>query len=307
MHEPVLVNEVIQLLGVKEKGIYLDGTVGLGGHTKAILKIAPSIRVIGIDRDKKALEEVKKKFKEELNKRLYLYKGNFKDIMTMKKKFPVQKFQGALLDLGFSSFQLADSERGFSFQQEGPLDMRMDSSQKEKAFDIVNTLSEEKLADIFFQFGEERLSRQIAKAICQRRKKDPIQTTLQLSNLICEISPRWGQSIHPATRVFQALRIAVNEELEGLDEALKDIFQCLKEGGRLGVISFHSLEDRIVKQTFYSFENPCTCPSDFPKCVCGKKPVGKRITQKPAVPSDEEIRKNPRSRSAKLRVIERVK
>lgn len=307
MHEPVLLHEVIRLLNIKDHTAYLDGTIGLAGHTSAILNIFPNVKVVGIDRDRKALEEVKKRLTPEIGKRLFLFKGNFKDISILKRQFPIKLFHSALLDLGVSSFQLDDPRRGFSFQKEGPLDMRMDDSQKTKAMDLVNFLSERKLADIFFKFGEEHLSFKIAKWICQKRKMKPIKTTLELSNLISEIYPRYRErsKIHPATRVFQALRIAVNEELEGLEQSLEDILSMLETGGRLAVISFHSLEDRIVKRSFLRFENPCICPKTIPKCVCMKKTLGKRVILKPLTPSPEEIQKNPRSRSAKLRVVEK--
>jgi len=228
-------------------------------------------------------------------------------LIKLKKKFKRQRFDGAVLDLGVSSFQLDKAARGFSFQKEGPLDMRMDPSQKIRAFDFVNTLPEKKLAQLFYDYGEERFSSHIARVICERRKQKPLQTTLELANLISELTPIWKRSkLHPATRVFQALRIAVNQELENLDQALEDILKCLKKRGRLVVISFHSLEDRIVKQSFFKFENPCVCPSDFPKCICGKKPLGHRVTSKPVIASQEEMEQNPRSRSAKLRVIERM-
>ncbi|MBI3017469.1 MAG: 16S rRNA (cytosine(1402)-N(4))-methyltransferase RsmH [Deltaproteobacteria bacterium] len=308
VHVPVLLKEVLQLLKIKKGGVYLDGTVGLGGHTAAILKEAQGVRVVGVDRDLQALELVKQKLHSELNKRLFLYHGNFKDILKLKKKFKRQRFDGALLDLGISSFQLGEARRGFSFQKEGPLDMRMDTSQKEKAFDLVNTLSQKELSQIFYDYGEERFSSHIAQVICERRRQKPFETTLELANLISELTPLWkrGTQLHPATRVFQALRIAVNQELENLDQALEDVLTCLKKGGRLVVISFHSLEDRIVKQSFFRFENPCICPPDFPKCACGKKPLGHRMTRKPWVPSEEEVKQNPRSRSAKLRAIERI-
>ena len=308
VHIPVLVKEVLELLKIKERGVYLDGAVGLGGHTAAILKEAADTCVVGLDRDRDALELVKQKLHLELNKRLFLYHGNFKEIQKLKKKLKRQRFDGALLDLGVSSFQLQEAARGFSFQKEGPLDMRMDPSQKISAYDLVNTLPEKELTHLFYKYGEERFSSRIAHVICERRKHNPLKTTLELSNLISELTPLWKREskLHPATRVFQALRLAVNQELENLSEALKDILQCLKKGGRLVVISFHSVEDRIVKQSFFQFENPCICPSDFPKCICGKKPLGHRVTSKPWVASQEEVKQNPRARSAKLRAIERM-
>ena len=307
MHQPVLLKEVIEFLRVTEGSTFLDGTLGLGGHTEAILKSAMDVKVIGMDHDEKALQQVRKKFRKEVGARLFLFHGNFKDFKMLKETFPVQEFDGALLDLGISSFQLDDPERGFSFMKEGPLDMRMDLSQEKTAKDLINHLSQEELSEIFFNYGEERYSKQIARIIVERRSKEPFEITLDLANLIAAMVPSWQrQKIHPATRVFQALRIAVNEELQGLEKAFEGILYALKEKGRLIVISFHSLEDRIVKRSFLKFENPCTCPKDIPYCVCGLKPLGKRVTLKPVVPSLEEVKRNPRSRSAKLRVIERV-
>ncbi len=306
MHEPVLVEEILTNLQVGGDGVYLDATVGLGGHVAAMLKTGDKVRVVGMDRDHQALEMAKKRLSLELNKRFFAFEGNFKDILDLKVQFPLKTFDGILLDLGVSSYQLDTAERGFSFQKEGPLDMRMSHRQRTKASDLVNGLSEEELTKLFFEYGEERFSKKISRVICRERAIKPIETTLELANLIAEISPRSGKGIHPATRVFQALRIAVNDELNCLDEALEDMVHCLKEKGRLAVIDFHSLEDRIVKHTFVKLEKPCTCPHDFPKCVCGKVSLGKRVTRKPILPTKEEVQKNSRSRSAKLRVFERM-
>lgn len=302
-----MLKEVIELLSPQKDKVYFDGTLGLAGHAEAMLKANEEVKVIGLDRDEKALKLVKKRLKKYIDKRLFLFHGNFRNFHELREQFPETKYSGALLDLGFSSFQIDDPKRGFSFQKEGPLDMRMDVSQKLKASDVISEFSEEELADIFFQFGEEKFSRPIAKAIVKRRKTKPFKTTLDLANLIASMAPLWmKRKIHPATKVFQALRIVVNDELSGLAEAFEDILMSLEEGGRLAVMSFHSLEDRIVKQTFVRFENPCVCPSDFPECRCGKKQVGRRVTKKPIVPSYNEVLMNPRSRSAKLRCIERV-
>lgn len=300
-HRPVLVKSVIEFLRVKERGVYLDGTVGLGGHTEAILSASETAIVIGIDKDEEAIKQTSIRLKKEIGKRLFLFHGDFKEIGNLKKMFPHSTWDGALLDLGVSSYQLDDPTRGFSFRKEGPLDMRFSLSQKKTAYDLVNTLSEDTLANIFYKYGEERFSRKIAKRIVETRKQKPIRTTLELANLV----PYSQQKIHPATRVFQALRIAVNEELEGLEESCRGLLESMNTGGRLIVITFHSLEDRIIKHGFLRFENPCICPINLPACVCGRKPLGKRVTKKPMVSSDEEIRENPRSRSAKMRVFER--
>lgn len=311
MHKPVLLMEILDLLQIEDGKVYLDGTIGTGGHTEAILNKCPTTTVIGIDRDEQALKEVTKRLKKYIGKTLFLFHGNFKDFDNLKKDFPKGTpkdiINGAILDLGISSFQLDDKDRGFSFQKEGPLDMRMDLSLKTKASDLVNTLPENELTTLFFTYGEERHSKKIAQAIVRRRQQKPFQTTLDLSNLISSLSPLWTRSrIHPATRVFQALRIAVNDELKGLRDAFEKILRNLQVGGRLAIISFHSLEDREVKKSFYTFEHPCVCPREVAICLCHKKPIGRRITKKPLVPSSAEITSNPRSRSAKLRVIERV-
>jgi len=311
MHRPVLLQEVLDLLlGASSRpssGIYFDGTIGLGGHAEAILKQDPTAQVVGMDRDETALEQVQKRLSKEMDKRLFLFHGNFKDFKEAQNMFPARKFDGALLDLGFSSFQVDQAERGFSFQKEGPLDMRMDLSQKKTAADLVNGLSERELSDLFFKYGEERHAARIAKAIVMRRAQKPFKTTLELAHLIMARAPSGtNRRIHSATRVFQALRIAVNDEIDGLPEAIEAIFLSLNVGGRLAVISFHSLEDRIVKRSFLRLEHPCDCPAALPECVCGKKPLGRRITRKPVAAGDREILMNPRARSAKLRVIERT-
>lgn len=304
-HRPVLVKEVLEFLRIKEGGIYLDGTIGLGGHAEAILDASVSATVIGLDKDESALRQTATRLKKEIGKRLFLFHGDFKDIKRLKKMFPVQAWDGSVLDLGISSYQLDDPERGFSFQKEGPLDMRYSLSQTETAYDFVNTLPEKALADIFYRYGEEKFSRKIAKKIIEVRKRKPIRTTLDLANLISYLIPQRKYQIHPATRVFQALRIAVNRELDGLEDACQSLIELMNIGGRLLVISFHSLEDRSIKQSFLHFENPCVCPRNLPRCVCGKKSIGMRITKKPVVPTEGEREKNPRSRSAKMRVFEK--
>ena len=304
MHIPVMVNEILEALKVGPGKIYLDGTIGGGGHTEAILTRAPDTKIVGIDRDKEAIDRISKRLKSYIDeKRLSLIQGNFKEVATLLKEDTL--FDGALLDFGFSSFQIDNPKRGFSFQKEGPLDMRMDQNQKLTAADLIQHLEEKEMADLFFTYGEERFSRKIAAAIVRRRGKNPFRTTLDLANFIAAITPQRHFRIHPATRVFQALRIVVNDELTGLSEVLVDFVKKLKKEGRLAVISFHSLEDRLVKQTFVTLEKPCICPPDFNQCMCGKSPLGKRVTKKPLIPSSKEILMNPRARSAKLRVLVR--
>lgn len=308
MHKPVMVKEILSVFAGQQGGVYIDGTIGGGGHTEAILKAIPESIIYGIDRDQETLSILRAELKSYIDaRRLFLFHSNFKDLPNLLSSFTVKIFQGALLDLGFSSLQLDDEKRGFSFQKEGPLDMRMDQFQDVTAADLIHGLNETELANLFYQLGEERFSRRIASAIVRRRTREPFRNTLDLANFIAVMVPdRYKRKIHPATKVFQALRIAVNQELEGLAEALQEFMQVLSVGGRLAVISFHSLEDRIVKQVFNRFENPCICPTDFPQCVCGKKKLGKRITKKPWIPASNEILMNPRARSAKLRVVEKI-
>ncbi len=306
-HISVLLNETIDSLCIKPDGIYADGTLGGGGHSFEIAsRLAQNGRLIGIDRDTDALEAASKRLAS-FNNVTYVH-SNFSEIKSILQNENIPHIDGAVIDLGVSSYQLDKSERGFSYMEDAPLDMRMDRSASLSAYDVVNTYSEEELTRIFFEYGEEKFSKKIAKLICEQRQIQNIETTLELVDIIKKAIPvnSRQKGSHPAKRVFQAIRIEVNSELEPLKKSLADFFDCLSPGGRLSVISFHSLEDRIVKQTFQSFAKGCTCPKDFPICVCGNKPRGKVITTKPILPSEEEITYNKRSKSAKLRVCEKL-
>lgn len=306
-HISVLLNETIASLSVKPDGIYADGTLGGGGHSLEILKkLSPKGRLIGIDRDTEALEAARERLSS-FNNVSFIH-SNFSNIKEIISSLGIEAIDGAVIDLGVSSYQLDFSERGFSYMEDAPLDMRMDRTSSFSAYDVINTYSETELTRIFFEYGEERFSKKVASIICEERNKRNIETTLELVDIIKRAIPeRFRQKgSHPAKRIFQAVRIEVNSELDPLKNALNDFFDCLKPGGRLAVISFHSLEDRIVKKTFQSFMGTCTCPKDFPICVCGKKARGKLITAKPILPTQEEITHNKRSKSAKLRVCEKL-
>ncbi len=284
----------------------VDGTLGDGGHAELLLKNTTSVRVLGIDRDMRAIERAEKRLAP-FRDRITLVHGNFGDIKTILKKANVMNVDGLLLDLGVSSPQLDSPNRGFSFMRNGPLDMRMDSSQKITAADLLIELPDEKLVSVIKEYGEERFSKRIVRAIRQAQKQSAIKTTLQLSNIISSVIHASRQTkIHPATRTFQALRIAVNAELEHIKKALRDSVDILQESARVIVISFHSLEDRIVKNFFKTEEKGCVCPPKIPVCSCGHKQRLKIITRKPIIPAVEEVRRNSRASSAKLRVAERV-
>lgn len=305
-HSPVLVNEVTSHLAGSTDGAFLDLTVGLGGHIKALAEaVSDKARFYGVDRDSKAVEIAKENLSH-LHQTVDLVSASYHTIDSIINNFIDKQFDGILLDLGVSSMQIDQSERGFSFRFDGPLDMRFDSNENlDTAADLVNSLSEVKLSQIFFEFGEERNSRKIAKQIVRERQKEMILTTSRLKDTISSIVPDRFLNKSLA-RIFQALRIAVNQELDKLKEVLPICVDLLKPTGRLAVISYHSLEDRIVKQSFAAMVKGCTCPPEFPQCVCGKEPLIKRVTRKPIVPSEEEISFNPRARSAKLRVVERL-
>ena len=306
-HVSVLLNETIDSLNIKPDGIYADGTLGGGGHSFEIAsRLSQDGILIGIDRDREALHAAGKRLEDFSNVR-YVH-NNFADIKNILRNEGVNHLDGAVIDLGVSSYQLDTGERGFSYMQDAPLDMRMDQSSDFSAYDVVNTYSEEDLVRIFFDYGEEKFSRKIARLIVQKREQKNIETTMELVDIIKQAIPEKlrQKGSHPAKRVFQAIRIEVNSELEPLKQAVTDFFECLAPGGRLAIITFHSLEDRIVKQTFQSFAKGCTCPKDFPICVCGKKSTGKIITNKPILPTEEEILYNKRSKSAKLRVCEKL-
>ena len=305
-HESVLEGEVIQNFNLLEGSLIVDGTLGDGGHAELLLKNTTSVRVLGIDRDMRAIERAEKRLAP-FRDRITLVHGNFGDIKTILKKANVMNVDGLLLDLGVSSPQLDSPNRGFSFMRNGPLDMRMDSSQKITAADLLVELPDERLVSVIKEYGEERFSKRIVRAIRQAQKQSAIKTTLQLSNIISSVIHASRQTkIHPATRTFQALRIAVNGELEHIKKALRDSVDILQESARVIVISFHSLEDRIVKNFFKTEEKGCVCPPKIPVCSCGHKQRLKIITRKPIIPAVEEVRRNSRASSAKLRVAERV-
>jgi 16S rRNA (cytosine1402-N4)-methyltransferase len=307
-HVPVMLEEVLRFLQPRSGGYYIDGTVGGGGHTAAILeRSAPDGRVLGIDTDMQALARVRERLTEYVeNGRLVLMHGNFADLGRLAHEAGFASVQGVLLDLGFSSDQMEDPQRGFSFSVDGPLDMRLDSSLEVSAADLVNTASERELADIFWRYGEEARSRRLARRIVQERAKRAITRTTQLAALVAAGVPYKPGAIHPATKVFQALRIAVNGELERLETALPQIVEVLQRGGRMVIISFHSLEDRMVKEFMRREATDCLCPPRVPVCVCGHKAQLRLLTPKPLVPTVQEIERNPRARSAKLRAAEIV-
>lgn len=303
-HISVLLTESIEALAIKPDGIYVDGTAGGAGHSTQIAKRLTTGRLIAIDKDPDAVQIA--------TERLSPYpcaqvvRADFSEVKGVLSNLDIEQIDGMLLDLGVSSYQLDTPDRGFSYRQDGPLDMRM-SAQGPSAEELVNTASEQELAKILWEYGEERYSRRIAQAIVAARLQRPITTTFELVDVIKSALPAAAmRDAHPARRTFQALRIAVNGELEILDGALTDAFNLLKPGGRLCVITFHSLEDRITKQNFASQCKGCTCPPEFPVCVCGNVPKGRLVSKKPIEPSEEELKNNPRSRSAKLRVIEKL-
>ena len=305
-HEPVLLKECIKALNINPDGIYIDGTLGGAGHSLEIAKkLSPKGLLIGIDRDTEALRAAKDKLKNYTNVK-YIH-DNHDNIKQILEELQINGVDGILLDLGVSSYQLDEKSRGFSYITDAELDMRMDKEQKLTAREIVNTYSEEKLANIIYEYGEERFSRQIAKNICEERKQKEIVTTKQLVEIIEKSIPKSKQNDgHPAKRTFQAIRIEVNDEIKPLYNTIKNCIDCLNDNGRLCVITFHSLEDRAVKNAMNDAKGKCTCPSDLPYCVCGAKSLGKIITRKPIVATDEELEQNSRSKSAKLRIFERV-
>ena len=306
-HISVLRNECIEGLKIRPDGIYVDGTLGGAGHAAEVLKrLGPDGRLIGIDQDEVAVANGQEKLGMFSN--VTIVRDNFRNFAAIMETLGIQTVDGVLLDLGVSSKQLDDGERGFSYMQDAPLDMRMDRRNPRTAAEIVNQYSQEELRRIIQDYGEERWSARIASFIVQEREKEPIRTTGDLVRIIKEAVPKGARQDgpHPAKRTFQALRIEVNQELSILEGAIRDMAERLSPGGRICILTFHSLEDRIVKQTFRSLENPCTCPKDFPVWVCGKKQVLRVITRKPILPGAEEVKENPRSRSAKLRIAERV-
>ena len=304
-HKPVLLQECIEGLNIKKEGIYVDGTLGGAGHSSEILKkLSSKGRLIGIDRDKEALSAAKERLKDYQNV-TYLH-GNHDDIKELLQNIGIEKVDGILLDLGVSSYQLDERARGFSYMGDSLLDMRMDKTQELTAEIVINQYSEEKLAKIIDEYGEERFAKKIASNIVKERQINPIKTTMQLVEIIKKSIPLSKQNDgHPAKRTFQAIRIEVNNEIEPLKETVKQCVECLKEEGRLCIITFHSLEDRTVKQAYSDLEGKCTCPKDLPYCVCGYKSEGKVINKKPIIASKEEQEENSRSKSAKLRIFEK--
>ena len=304
-HEPVMLQECINGLNIKEDGIYVDGTLGGAGHSFEIVKrLSAKGKLIGIDRDKEALKAAKEKLKEFQNV-IYVH-DNHDNIKKILEDLQIEKVDGILLDLGVSSYQLDERNRGFSYLGENELDMRMDKTQDLTAKYVVNNYSEEELANLIYEYGEERFSRRIAKNICIYREEKPIETTKELVEIIEKSTPKSkSKDGHPAKRTFQAIRIEVNNEIKPLFNTIENCIDCLKDGGRLCVITFHSLEDRAVKKAYIEAKGKCTCPKDLPYCVCGAKSLGEIITKKPIVATKEELERNSRSKSAKLRIFEK--
>ena len=306
-HDPVLYQEVLEFLGVRPGGVYVDCTTGLGGHSEGILKgLQWSGRLVALDRDSGSLERARTRLGEQFGN-FSVHHENFKNLPSVLATLEIQSIDGCLLDLGMSSFQLDSGERGFSFQLEGPLDMRMDRDQELTADQLVNELPEERLAEILWRYGEEKAARKLAAAIVALRRRAKLRTTTELADLVERVKGRpRGSRLHPATQVFQALRIAVNQELTGLGQILTEVIQFLKPGGCLVVIAFHSLEDRIVKQTFQREAGRCICRRPPDLCDCPRLERVLILTKKPVTPSSSEVQRNPRARSAKLRAVQRL-
>ena len=306
-HVSVLLQECLDGLNIKPDGIYVDGTLGGAGHSSQIAKRLTTGRLIGIDRDTVALKAAGERLAPYAD-RVTLVHSNFCEIRHVLDELGIDGVDGILLDLGVSSPQLDEASRGFSYMADAPLDMRMNNEDPLSAYDVVNTWEHSELKRILYDYGEERYAPQIASAICRRREQKPIETTLELVDVIRSAMPPAAlrEKQHPAKRSFQAIRIAVNDELGSVEKVMKDAIPCLNPGGRLAVITFHSLEDRIVKKGMAAAAEGCTCPPSFPVCICGNKPKVKLISRKPIVATEEELEVNPRSRSAKLRVCEKL-
>ena len=305
-HKSVLLNEVIESLNIKADGYYVDGTLGGGGHALEVVKRLEGGKLIGIDRDSDAIKAATQRLNDYINN-VIIIRDNYVNIENILKRENIDKVDGIYIDLGVSSYQLDTAERGFTYRFDAPLDMRMDDRNELKASDIVNDYSESELFHIIRDYGEDRFAKNIAKHIVEYRNKKRIETTFELVDIIKASIPMKIQVTggHPAKRTFQAIRIELNKELEVLTDSLNVMIDLLKPGGRLSVITFHSLEDRIVKQAFKKAESPCVCPKKFPVCVCGNKSKGRVITRKAILPSEEELEENSRSKSAKLRVFEK--
>ena len=305
-HKSVLLNETVDGLNIKPDGIYVDGTLGGGGHAYEVCRrLGEKGSIVGIDQDAAAIEAASARLKD-FGEKVTIVRSNYCDMKSKLHELGIDKVDGIVLDLGVSSYQLDTAERGFSYREDAPLDMRMDTRQKMTARDIVNDYTEADLYRVIRDYGEDKFAKNIAKHIVQARAVKPVETTAELSEIIRASIPMKFQkkSGHPAKRTFQAIRIELNRELDVLRDSLDDMIDLLNPGGRLCIITFHSLEDRIVKSAFRKNENPCTCPPDFPVCVCGKKSKGSIITKKPILPSEEELEYNSRSKSAKLRIFE---
>ena len=306
-HVSVLLNETIDSLNIRPDGIYVDGTLGGGGHSLEIVKrLSEKGRLIGLDRDENAIQAASERLKGYKDKITFV-RSNYDRFPAIMQELVLAGVDGIVLDLGVSSYQLDTPERGFSYREDAPLDMRMDQRQERTAADIVNGSSEKELINILRNYGEERFAPQIARRIVRQREEKPVRMTFELNEIIKESIPVKFRLTggHPSKRTFQAIRIALNAELESLEKVLPEMIEYLNDRGRLSVITFHSLEDRIVKNIFKTAQDPCTCPPDFPICVCGNRPKGRVVTGKPVLPSEEEIEVNKRSKSAKLRIFER--
>ncbi|MBE6081913.1 MULTISPECIES: 16S rRNA (cytosine(1402)-N(4))-methyltransferase RsmH [Tissierellales] len=306
-HTPVLLNEVIKGLNIKKDGIYVDGTLGGAGHSLKIIEGLDNGKLVGIDQDMDAINKAKDVLKDYLE-RAEIIHDNFKNIPQILSNLNIDKVDGIFLDLGVSSYQFDERERGFSYQKDAPLDMRMDRENNLRAWDVVNKYKEKELSDILWKYGDERWSKRIAKFIVEERRNSPIDTTFQLVSIIKKAIPKGARASghHPAKKTFQAIRIEVNKELEILKKSIPALCNLLKPKGRICIITFHSLEDRIVKENFKELNTGCICPKDFPICVCNRKKEIEIITKKPIVPTEDELSKNPRARSAKLRIGEKV-
>lgn len=315
LHSPVLLTEVVEFLAPERGGLFIDATLGLGGHAEALLEKSTQARVTGIDQDTEAIAYAKERL-EKFGDRIQIFHSNFSQLKDIWRQSGAEKPNGILADLGVSSLQFDSAERGFSFRYDAPLDMRMnaapgttdDADESETAAELLQRLSEEEIANVIYQYGEERFSRRIARWIVERRERgEPIETTKELADLVSRaVKKSKHDQIHPATRTFQALRIAVNKELDILADFISDAIDILDTTGRLAIISFHSLEDRIVKQTFQKLAGKCSCPPRLPLCICGAEKKVEILTKRPVLPGAEEMAENPRARSAKLRVCSKL-